>query len=196
MSNCCSVPDGNDSDLITAEEENLAEVHDCCTPEPQSTESEKSSVSEPPCPTNGAKGREVPMTAVASLVRWEVEAARLVDPNYFLCSDPSCETVYFGSEGAVIGKSDLRVRVGFKETEGPIPLCYCFDVTEEDIRREILETGESPSRDHIVAEVKEGNCACHVKNPAGGCCLGDITKAIKQAKALIPYSPFRLEPQK
>ncbi len=184
MSDCCSVLEGNDSDLETAEEDNLGGVHDCCAPEPQITGNEKSSVTEPLCPTNGAKGSEVPMTAVASLVRWEVGAARLVDPKYFLCPDPSCETVYFGSGGAVIGKSDLRVRVGLKETEGPIPLCYCFDVTEEDIRREILKTGASPSRDRIVAEVKEGNCACHVKNPTGGCCLGDITNAIKQAKAL------------
>lgn len=180
MSDCCSVLEGNDSDLETSEEENLAAVHDCCAPEPQSTESEKSSVSEPLCPTNGAKGREVPMTAVASLVRWEVEAHRLVDPNYFLCRDSSCETVYFGSSGSLISNDDLRVRVGFKEKEGPIPLCYCFGVTEEDIRREVLEMGKCPSQDRIVAEVKKGNCACHVKNPAGGCCLGDITKAIKR----------------
>lgn len=184
MSDCCSVPEGNEADIEAAEEDSVAEVHGCCAPEPQSLENDESSVNEPLCPTNKSKGREVPMTAVASLVRWEVEAARLVDPKYYLCSDPSCETVYFGSKGAVIEKIDLRVRVGLKETEGPIPLCYCFDVTEEDIRREILDTGECPSRDRIVAEVKKGNCACHVKNPAGGCCLGDITKAIKQAKAL------------
>jgi len=184
MSDCCSVSEDSAPDLERAEEENLAGVHDCCAPEPQSTGTEKSPASDPFCPTNGAEGREVPMTAVASLVRWEVEAARLVDPKYFLCPEPSCETVYYGSGGAVIGKSDLRVRVGFKETEGPISLCYCFDVTEEDIHREILETGKSHSRDRIVAEVKEGNCACHVKNPAGGCCLGDITKAIKKARVL------------
>ena len=184
LSDCCSVPEGDEADLGTAEENNMVGVHDCCAPEPQSTEVEKSSAREPLCPTNGAKGHEVPMTAVASLVRWEVEAARLVDPKYFLCPDPSCETVYYGSGGAVIGKSELRVRVGFKESEGPITWCYCFDVTEEKIRQEILNTGECASKDHIVAEVKKGRCACHVKNPTGGCCLGDITKAIKQAKAL------------
>jgi len=184
MSDCCSVPDDSAPDLERTEEENLAGVHDCCAPKPQRTETEESSENEPLCPTNGGKGREVPMTAVASLVRWEVEAACLVDLKYFLCPEPSCETVYFGSKGAVIGKGNLRVRVGFKETEGPIPLCNCFDVTEEKIRQEILDTGKCASKDHIVAEVKEGRCACHVKNPTGGCCLGDITKAIKQVEAL------------
>ena len=177
MSDCCNVP-ARESQIEA--EGNLSEAHACCAPESSDSSHGINEEIIPLCPTNGAKGREVPMTAVASLVRWEVEAHRLVDPNYFLCRDSSCETVYFGSGRSIISKGDLRVRVGFKEKEGPIPLCYCFGVTEEDIRQEVLEMGKCPSQDRIVAEVKEGNCACHVKNPAGGCCLGDITKAIKR----------------
>lgn len=183
MSDCCSVSDDSNSSDVQAEEISQ-EAHACCAPEDQKADTETGKENEPLCPTNRAKGREVPMTAVASLIKWEVEASRLVDPKYFLCPDPSCETLYFGSGGAVVSKHDLRVRVGFKETEGPITWCYCFDVTEEKIRQEILETGKSASRDHIVAEVKAGRCACHVKNPTGGCCLGDITKAIKRAQSL------------
>jgi len=150
----------------------------CCTTPNEQTGNGNSQEHLSLCPTNGAAGREVPLTAVASLVKLEVEPSLLVDPKYFLCPDPSCAAVYFGSGGAVITKEQLRVRVGFKESEGPITWCYCFGVTEEKIHQEVRATGRCASKDRIVAEVRAGRCACHVKNPTGGCCPCDIAKAI------------------
>jgi len=89
--------------------------------------------------------------------------------------------VYF-SDQAVFGKPDLKVRVGIKETADPVPLCYCFDYSREDVRRDIEAAGMTTILDQIKGEVQGGFCACEVKNPSGACCLGDITRAIQEAK--------------
>jgi hypothetical protein len=75
---------------------------------------------------------------------------------------------------------DLRLRVGMKEKEDPIPLCYCFGFYESDIRREIAGTGHTTVPQRIAALLKQGLCACPTRNPAGVCCLGDITKTVKR----------------
>jgi len=85
----------------------------------------------------------------------------------------------FNSQAPLFRRADLLVRVGSKETEDPIPVCYCFGFTREDIQKEITETGDSTVANRISAEVKAGNCACEVKNPSGKCCLGDVTRIVK-----------------
>jgi len=71
------------------------------------------------------------------------------------------------------------VRVGAKETADPIPICYCFGFTRQDIWDEIRSTGKSTVAKRITAEVEAGRCACEVKNPSGKCCLGDVTRTAK-----------------
>src|SRR5262249_4334747 len=73
---------------------------------------------------------------------------------------------------------DLRVRVGFKEHDDPIPLCYCFGFDEADVREEIACTGESAIPQKISAMVKQGLCACETRNPSGACCLGEVNKTV------------------
>jgi hypothetical protein len=38
---------------------------------------------------------------------------------------------------------DLRIRVGIKENEPAIPICYCFGHTIDSVRAEIEATGQS-----------------------------------------------------
>jgi len=131
------------------------------------------------CPVNGARSKQVDMLTVSSLVR----QLPLGMPNieYYFCEAADCDVVYFpfNSQAPLFRRADLLVRVGSKETEDPIPVCYCFGFTREDIQKEITEAGESTVADRISAEVKAGNCACEVKNPSGKCCLGDVTRIVK-----------------
>ena len=46
-------------------------------------------------------------------------------------------------------------------------ICYCFNYTEDDIRNDYLENGQSLIRDRIAAEKKDGNCKCAETNPKG-----------------------------
>ncbi len=59
------------------------------------------------------------------------------------------------------------------------PVCYCFNHTVASIRGEIQTKGHSTAQGMITQEVKAGRCACEVKNPAGACCLGDVTRVVR-----------------
>jgi len=121
----------------------------------------------------------VAVLTVKSLVRDHTRVPASVP--YSFCRTPECDVVYF-SDQAVFTKPDLKVRVGVKETADPVPLCYCFEYRREDVRRDIGTSGATTILDDIKAEVQGGFCACEVKNPSGACCLGDITRAIQEAK--------------
>ncbi len=131
------------------------------------------------CPVNGARSRQVDMLTVKSLVR----QLPLGMPNtqYYFCDSSDCEVVYFAldAEAPRFCREDLVVRVGAKETADPIPICYCFGFSRQDIWDEIRSTGKSTVAKRITAEVEAGRCACEVKNPSGKCCLGDVTRTVK-----------------
>src|SRR6266481_3024712 len=149
MSDCCSVADGSKAPAVKA------------------------------CPVNGARSKQVDMLTVKSLVR----QLPLGMPNtqYYFCDSSDCAVVYFAldAEAPRFRREDLVVRVGAKETADPIPICYCFGFTRQDIWDEIRSTGKSTVAKRITAEVEAGRCACEVKNPSGRCCLGDVTRTAK-----------------
>lgn len=133
------------------------------------------------CPKCGRKGKPVPRVTL-DLLHPDAKA-RLTDAAYLFCETPDCPIVYFApDDGSVFHKADLIVRVGIKETEPPIPLCYCFDYTREMLWAELEATGKTTIPDRIKAEVQAGNCRCEFTNPRGSCCLGDIQRAIQAFK--------------
>ncbi len=155
MSDCCSVGDSSKGPAVMA------------------------------CPVNGARSKQVDMLTVKSLVR----QLPLGMPNtqYYFCDASDCEVVYFAldAEAPRFRREDLVVRVGAKETEDPIPVCYCFGLTRKDIEKEIAEIGRSTVGDRIKTEVQAGKCACEVKNPSGKCCLGNIARVAQDCLRAI-----------
>jgi hypothetical protein len=134
------------------------------------------------CPVNGARSKQVDMLTVKSLVRRLPLGMR--DTQYYFCDSSECEVVYFplDTQAPLFRRGDLMVRVGAKETEEPIPVCYCFGFTRSDIENEVAETGRSTIAEQIKTEVQAGNCACKMKNPSGKCCLGDVTRTAKDGQ--------------
>jgi hypothetical protein len=122
-----------------------------------------------------------------SLLKPEAALPRLADVSYLFDRTPSCEVVYFSNEAdSYFLKHDLTVRVGFKETEPPIPLCYCFGHTAASVRDEIVATGRSTVAERITAEVQAGNCSCETRNPSGRCCLGEVNRAVHRIESETP----------
>jgi hypothetical protein len=106
--------------------------------------------------------------------------ARLLPLHYHFCRTPACPVVYFANDAeSIYHKEDLKVRVGLKEEEDPIPVCYCFGHTRASIRDEIERTGGTTVVEAISAHVRAGRCACEVNNPSGTCCLGEVSRAVK-----------------
>jgi len=131
------------------------------------------------CPECGRKGKPVPRITLERLLTPEAQR-RLTPAAHLFCETPDCPVVYFApDDGSVFHKPDLTVRVGIKETEPPIPLCYCFGFTREMLWSELAQTGKTTIPDRIKAEVQAGNCHCEEMNPRGSCCLGDIQRAIQ-----------------
>ena len=131
------------------------------------------------CPVNGARSKQVDVLTVKSLIR-RIPLGMSNDQYYF-CEARDCDVVYFpfDPQAPTFRRQDLVVRVGAKETADPIPICYCFGFTRKDIEDEIAASGRSTVAERISAEVKQGNCACEVKNPSGKCCLGDVTRIVR-----------------
>jgi Zinc binding domain len=104
---------------------------------------------------------------------------RVNEGSWRFCPGAGCRVVYSAEDGDVVFTTDdLRARVGSKEHEDPIPLCYCFGFDEADVREEIARTGGSAIPQKISAMVKQGLCACETRNPSGACCLGEVTKTV------------------
>ena len=134
------------------------------------------------CPRCDEKGKPVSLATVGAMAKTEVEAVKLSAREYQLCRNRDCPVVYYAGE-VQLEKSDLRVLVNFKERNYEGPVCYCFNHTVTDIRAEIQTKGHSTAQRMITQEVKAERCACEVKNPAGACCLGDITRAVQAIMA-------------
>ena len=137
------------------------------------------------CPTCSAEARKVAPLTVRSIVKPGL-ADRVREETYGFCPSPACEVVYFADgEPEQILRSDIRVRVGQKATEPPIPVCYCFDWTTDDIEQEILRTGTTTIPDRIKQKIRQGFCQCETMNPQGTCCLGNVNQAVNEVRAKL-----------
>jgi len=136
------------------------------------------------CPECGKQGKPVQKITPEGLLK---ELGKIQNQSYWFCATRNCYVVYFSLDGSSrFHKEDLKVRVGIKETEDPIPLCYCFGWDYKRVQDEIRQIGKSTAVESITKEVKAGNCFCERSNPQSTCCLGNVSKAVKEAFALYP----------
>src|SRR5262249_11410510 len=133
------------------------------------------------CPACEQVGRPVGDATVRAMLDLERARSLLSVPLRF-CRTSSCDVLYYGPEGRVTRKQDARVRIGLKETQDPIPLCYCFGFGRADVEREIAQTGRCTIPERIRAEIRAGRCACEIKNPSGACCLGEVAAAVAEVR--------------
>ncbi|MBE0614060.1 MAG: hypothetical protein IH604_10375 [Burkholderiales bacterium] len=122
------------------------------------------------CPANDLEYSEVSVrTIVHHLAKpwgWTPSAG-----HYYFCGDPECEIAYFGDDNTVVLKSQLRTRVGVKESGEDALLCYCFGVSRADYALKPV------IKDFVTKQTKAGLCSCETSNPSGRCCLRDFPKA-------------------
>lgn len=96
------------------------------------------------------------------------------DVAYYFCSNSNCNIVYFDTEDNVFLRDDLRQKVGQKTISTSRQICYCFDVTYDQITNELAQNGKSKTKEFVIEQTKIKNCACDIRNPSGKCCLADF----------------------
>lgn len=123
------------------------------------------------------------MSAGTITVQHHALLPELPETSFGFCEAASCPVVYVGADGTLIDKAYVRTRVGIKETEEPIPVCYCFELTAAQIAEDVRQHGCSTIRDYIQEQVRAGRCRCETTNPAGRCCLGNVGRVVSQTRA-------------
>jgi len=126
----------------------------------------------------GGPGRPVTLRTMLLMLKPAL-FDRVGESQYRFCASPDCPVVYFSRERSFT-TGDLRVCVGLKQKDGPIPLCYCFGFSEDAVREEIATQGHTKIPLRITALIKERMCACEEKNPSGACCLSEVTLTVKR----------------
>jgi hypothetical protein len=135
------------------------------------------------CRSCKGKGRPVSKKTVLLMLKPEL-LERAMHGSYSFCSARDCSIVYLEDKGGhQFTVDDLRVRVGLKVIEDPVPLCYCFGFDESHIRDEIERTGNTKIPGKISRLIREGLCSCEARNPVGVCCLGEVNKTTTRLMA-------------
>src|SRR5260370_34630688 len=78
------------------------------------------------CSSCNCQGRPVSRKTILLMLKSEL-LERAMHGNYSFCSTRDCSIIYFEDKGGhQFTVDDLRIRVGLKVNDDPIPLCYCF----------------------------------------------------------------------
>ncbi len=134
------------------------------------------------CQACGRKGKPVSRKTVLLMVKPEF-LGQAMTGRYTFCLAPDCPIVYFRNDGnSQFTVADLRIRVGLKVKDDPVPLCYCFGFDESHIREEITQSGDTTIPGNVSHLIGEGLCACESRNPSGMCCLGEVNRAVERLK--------------
>jgi len=149
------------------------EADNCCSPQPKGKMA---------CPICAQKAKGVLSKTLLHLLTEEAKKKLSCFEGFYYCKTATCKVVYFrGSE--ILTQDDMSVVVGLKEGAMPATVCYCFEWSKEKIKAELEETGRTTALEDIKAKMQNPGCSCEILNPSGGCCLGDVSKAIKELQS-------------
>lgn len=107
---------------------------------------------------------------------------KVYDSNYYICLNEDCDVVYYSLEKDIIfGKKDIRIPIWYKKDADPKYICYCNQVTEQQIINAVLNDGAKNIKDiiRLTGAMKDGKC--EVNNPLGKCCSPFIKETIDKA---------------
>lgn len=118
------------------------------------------------CPICGNPGQQVKRITVECQVKNNMTLNR---EQFFLCRTPECQVAYFTEGGTVINQEELKSKIWFKKSiPSPIPICYCSNVTKEEIFYHVTEMQCCSTLDDIKRHTGANTgCDCLTKNPAG-----------------------------
>lgn len=131
------------------------------------------------CPECGRPARRVALRTVKAMLTGLALRRLRPHDDFRFCGSAECDVVYFSSE-QTFRVTDVRERVFQKDPSGDAPVCYCFDWTRASL---VAAVGRGIRPDEeIEGHVREGRCACDLRNPQGACCLGNVKAVLAQVR--------------
>ena len=144
-------------------------MNDCCPNKDKIVKKSGKAI----CPECNTQQNEVSFQTVLFHTKCP-ENQSLPQSDFYFCSNPQCAIVYFNVDGRTVEKSQVRGHVGQKRQDLERTLCYCFGLSQKQFDEEVKSQGKSPSKDWIIEQTRNHNCACEIRNPSGRCCLKDF----------------------
>lgn len=135
------------------------------------------------CPSCSQKGKKIDTQTVKSLLAISLEEVN-ESVVYRFCKTVDCPITYFGGDSSTFTEAQLRESVHQKHPhDDDVLVCYCYQHTPGSIRAEVALNGQTDVVSRVTAGTKAGTCACDIRNPQGSCCLGNVSKVVKQIMA-------------
>lgn len=96
-------------------------------------------------------------------------AIEIGEQRHFLCETPGCKVAYYTESGeSMICQDQLVNKIWFKDVPSPTPICYCANVTDEEIIHHVAVLQCCSTLDDIQRHTGANlGCECLTKNPAG-----------------------------
>lgn len=106
----------------------------------------------------------------------------MIEDNYRICLNEDCDAVYYDlGVNVIFRKKDIKIPIWFKKDANPKYICYCNQVTEEQIINAVVHYGAKDMKDIIKLTGAMKNGKCEINNPLGKCCSPFIQETINKA---------------
>lgn len=134
------------------------------------------------CPKCYEIGEKVKNITVKHMVSENLRGKVVDEETYYLCMNKDCDVVYYNiNNERVFYKEEVKVPIWFKKNANPKYICYCNQVTEQQIINAVLDDGAKNIKDIIRLTGAMKNGKCEINNPLGKCCSPLIQETINKA---------------
>ncbi|AUN97689.1 hypothetical protein C0V70_06100 [Bacteriovorax stolpii] len=152
----------------------------CCN---KNAEDKTNVITEFTCPKCSNKGVVVELITPQTLLKDVLKEHLRTNCIYKFCKNSNCEVAYFSEDPShLFTKENLTVKATLKDPGLDVKVCYCFGHNRQSILTELRTSGETEVLKDIKSKMIDPGCFCERSNPQGGCCLGNVTSWIKEAK--------------
>lgn len=132
------------------------------------------------CPVCYEEAEEVESITVKHFISHSC-VNEIENSKYHICLNENCDVIYFNFEQGLIFKKDcVKIPIWFKRDANPKYICYCNQVTEQQIIDAIIHKNAKDMKDIIIITGAMKNGECETKNPLGKCCGSVIQEIINK----------------
>lgn len=149
----------------------------------KSTENKKNVGKNFACPHCSNAGVVVEFITPQTLLKDIHKKLLRINCIYKFCKNPDCDVAYFTEDPHhLFTKENLSVKATLKDKSLDVKVCYCFGHTRQSILTELQISGDTNALEDVKSKMIDPGCFCERSNPQGGCCLGNVSSWIKEAK--------------